>query len=126
MTTINEDLAELRSLKLERDKHKETFDTADHAFKMKQAEVYERMDEDGIESMKVEGVNYVRSATAYGSVQDRDAFVEWAKEHDDSLVEYKERAALINELVRERIDNEEELPPGLGFYTRELVQQRAS
>lgn len=126
MATINEDLEELRRLKMDRDHRKEQFDTADHAFKQKQAEVFERMDEEKIDSMRVDGVNFVRSATAYGTVQDREAFVEWAREHDDGLVEYKERAALINELVRERIDNGEELPPGLGFYTRELIQQRAS
>lgn len=87
-----------------------------------QARVWARMEQEEVESIKVSGRTFVRRApTEYHSMQDEAVFVEWALENDPSLVSYKGNRRLLNQLVRERIDNGEELPPGLGFYTREIV-----
>ena len=87
-----------------------------------QARVWARMEQEEVDSIKVGGKTFVRrEPTAYHSMQDEGAFVEWALEHDPSLVAYKAQRRLLNALVRERLDNGEPLPPGVGFYTREIV-----
>lgn len=94
---------------------------------MQQAAVYAYMEEYDIESMKVDDLTFIRTAPReFATVQDREAFVEWAMRNDASLVAMKEEKRLLNQLVRERIDNGEELPPGIGFYTREIVSIRTS
>ena len=123
---IKDALSKLKALKEHRDAAKEVFSQAENEFKQFQTEVWDFMDENKIDGMKVDGVNFVKTATAYASVQDRDEFREWAKENDESLIELKERSALLNALVRERLDNEEELPPGVGMYVREVISQRAA
>jgi hypothetical protein len=69
-------------------------------------------------------VQYVRKATIYGLVQDMHAFTEWCKQDPDRAGDFLKEAVeagRINEMVRGMIDSGEELPPGLGFYTREYV-----
>lgn len=88
--------------------------------------VLEHMEQQDVPSIKVGNLNYIRAKTIYPTVQDRDAFIQWAAENDESLTEVKERKAQIGELVRERIDNGEVLPPGLGFYVKEYVSKRAA
>lgn len=124
MTTIAEDAATLKELK---DLATEMTKAADEAkAQAKHAEqlFFARMEQEGYDSLKVRGTNFVRAATIYGQVQDREAFIKWAEENAPELLELKERAALVNELVRERMDTGEILPDGLGFYAREYVSQR--
>jgi hypothetical protein len=59
---------------------------AESEFKKFQTDVWDFMDENKIDGMKVDGVNFVKTATAYASVQDRDEFREWAKVNDDLWV----------------------------------------
>lgn len=88
-----------------------------------QAEVFSIMRDRGLLTVKAEDASYSRKATIYGHVQDRDAFIAWVKEQglDEEMLVQKEKGQPLNELVRSMIDNGEELPPGLGFYTREYV-----
>ena len=86
----------------------------------------QRLEQDGVDSIRVDGVLFVPAETTYGTIQDRSAFIEWAKENAPEMFEEKERSGLVNELVRERLDNGEPLPPGVGFYVREYVSQRAA
>lgn len=78
------------------------------------------------------GKLYTPAKTVYGKIDDRAAFLEWARaqEGDDAdgetLYEVKERKQLVSELVRERLDNDEPLPPGIGFYVKEYVSVTAS
>ena len=117
---------EARQLKLARDEAQAQFKSLDAQYKKLQEDIIEDMEHEGVDSMKVDGINFVPAETQYGQVQDRQAFVEWAKENDEELIEYKERGQLVNELVRERLDNGEELPPGLTFYVRQYVGQRSA
>lgn len=87
---------------------------------------FERLEEEGVDSIKVGGTNFVKAETSYGQVQDRAAFIAWCEENKPELVELKERKALVNELVREHLDDGSELPPGLGFYVKQYVSQRAA
>lgn len=88
-----------------------------------QAEVFNIMRERRILTHKAEDASYSRKSTIYGHVQDRDAFVQWCRENelDEDILVLKEKGQPLNELVRSRIDNGEELPPGIGFYAREYV-----
>lgn len=126
MTSIQQDLTELSKLRKKKDADKLKATTSETAFKKKQAIVFERMRVEEIGSMKYRGTNFVPAATVYAQIQDRAAFIEWAKENDSSLLQEKERDELLNALVRERLDNEEELPPGVGFRVREYIGQRAA
>lgn len=126
MANLTEELKELRQLRERKEDAKAEADIAKAEYDAKQAEVLERMKEEGVESMKTDGVLFSPGGTPYGQVQDSEAFIEWAQEQDENLLEQKPRKELINQLVREHLDNGAPLPPGLGFYVREFVSQRAS
>ncbi len=125
-TSLTNDLKRLRELKLAKDKAKKTAESLDAKFKEVQATVLERMESMGVEQMKVGGVLFVPTHTTYASIQDRTEFVEWAQANDPELIEYTERAQVLNQLVRERLDNGQPLPEGCGFYVREGISQRAA
>jgi len=126
MTTLTDELHELRDLKAARDDAKEAFEDAEATFKDKQRALLERMDDEGCESQRVDGTTFTPVKQQYGTVQDREAFVEWAEANDPELIERKERGSLLNQLVRERLDNGQGLPEGVGFYTREYISMRNS
>lgn len=125
-SSLNQDAAALREMKLARDEAKAQYEDLDKQFKSAQAELLERMEEEGCEGTKVDGTNFVPTKTIYGQVQDRSAFVEWAQENEPELLEPKERKELINELVRQKLDDGEPLPPGLNFRVQEYISQRAA
>lgn len=126
MPTLSQELIALRKRRAEYDRKRKSAEAAEDVFKKAQARLYERMEAESVQSMKVDGTLFVRSETAYATTQDREAFVEWAENHDSGLIEMKERAALLNQLIREKLDNGEELPPGVGYYVRQVVSQRAA
>jgi hypothetical protein len=126
MTSISQDATHVANLKANYERAKKEADDAERAFKEAQMALYERMEHEDIGSLKVGNINFVRAETAYGTVQDRAAFVKWALEERPELVEHRERAALINELVRESLNDGTPLPPGLGFYVRQYVSQRSA
>lgn len=128
MPTVQQDLRELRKLKADRDKKKEAFSAAEDKFKRKQYEVYARMEAEGIGSTTDTrlGIQFVPAETVYATIQDRSEFVDWAKANDVELVKEDAREDLLNQLVRERLDNGEPLPPGVGFRVRQYISQRAA
>lgn len=124
MATLSEDAARLRELRHHYDRAKADADAYKQELDAAEQRLFERMEHERVDSIRVDGTNFVRAATTYGQVQDRADFVRWAEEEMPELVEKKERKALINEIVRERIDTGEPLPPGLGFYVKQYVSQR--
>lgn len=126
MASLTQELRGLRKLRLDRDRKKDTYEAAEAKYKAKEREVYERMEQEEVGSTSVAGVNFVPASTTYAHIQDRSEFIAWAKENDESLLQEKERADLLNQLVRERLDNGEPLPPGLGLRVREYISQRAA
>lgn len=125
-TSLTNDLRRLRTLKARRDKAKEKYEADDKEFKDFQRRVFDRMNAEEVESQKVAGTLFVPIETTYAQVQDRQAFIDWAKENEDELIEPKERKELLNALVRQCLDDGEELPPGVTFYNREYISQRAA
>lgn len=87
-----------------------------------QADLYESMSNMGMESTRIDGTSYARKETIYATVQDRDAFVEWARDHGmEDLTKTVEEKARLSEIVRERIDTGQELPPGVHWYGKQYI-----
>lgn len=124
--TIEERAKDLRAKKQDYEAKKEAADIAKLEFKMAQSELLEYMDANDIEGVKTDGVNFVPTKTFYGQITDRRAFVEWAQENDDELLEPKERKSILNERVRQLLDDGEEFPPGMSFRVEEYISQRSS
>lgn len=126
MRTIQQDAAVVRELKLRVEKAKIDYDNANLDFKRAQQALFDRMEAEDTQSIKAGNVLYVRSETIYGQVQDEDEFLRWAEENAPELFGPKPRKKLVNELVRERINAGDPLPPGVGFYADQYVSQRAN
>lgn len=126
MSTLVEDAARLREIEAEVGDLESTLKDLKAKAVQAEQDLFERMEQEHVESIKTNGVLYVPVETNYGQVQDRAAFVEWAEDEMPELLERKERKKLVNELIRERLDAGDEIPPGLGFYTKEYVSQRGS
>lgn len=123
---LDQALRNLRALKLKRDEAKATFESLDDNFKHEQFKLIERMKSAGVESTRIDGINFVPTETIYAQVQDRTELVAWAEEHAPELIESRERKELLNQEVRRRIDDGDGMPPGLSFYVREYISQRAA
>lgn len=139
MPHTNEELRALGHLKDRLDAANAAKKQAENEHKRHQWECFRRMEEEGIESMRVDGVTYSPVGKPYAQEQDRTKFVDWCNEvvHeyvDDygetvtvrrapELIEYKPRMEQCNALVREYLDDNVELPPGLGYYDREYISQ---
>jgi len=123
---VEERAKDLREKKLDFEEKKEAADIAKMEFKQAQAELLEYMDANEIEGVKTDGINFVPTKTIYGQITDRKAFIRWAEENDDELIEPKERKSVLNERARQLIDDGEEFPPGMGFRVDEYISQRSA
>lgn len=124
--TVEERAKDLREKKQDYEEKKEAADIAKMEFKQAQAELLEYMDANDIEGVKTDGINFIPTKTVYGQITDRNAFIAWAEENDDELIEPKERKSVLNERARQLIDDKEEFPPGMGFRVEEYVSQRSA
>lgn len=126
MVDILDQARELREKRLARDEAKAEFDLKEKDFKEAQAALFARFRDEKSGGVKVDGIGFTPVETTYGTIQDRSVFIEWAEAHDPELVKRVEAKDRLNELVRRHHDDGEPLPPGVGFYTREYVSQRAA
>lgn len=122
--TIQEEAKQLKKLKLEAKTLKSEADKAELAFRTAERKLWERMQAEETGSIKVAGTNFVPQSTVYAQIQDREAFVAWAKENSPELIQEQERKALLNELVNDRLALGQALPDGLGYYCKEYISQR--
>lgn len=126
MATLKQDLIRLRKLKAEDRAAKEKYDAAHGAFKEWEAHCQERMKNEETDALRADGTLFTPVEKVYATVQDRSAFVAWALANEPELIQHKEVGELLNALVRNALDNGEEMPEGVGFYTRDYISQRAS
>lgn len=125
--TLEEQIRELAKLRAEKDRTRKEADDAKLAYDVAHLALWERMDGSGVGSVEIDGKLYSKVAPQpYGTVADKAALRRWAVDEGNmpELFEAEPRAQLINELVRLRIDNGEELPPGINFYVKNTVSQR--
>lgn len=123
--TIPQEAKQLRELKHEAKEADDLARSLKAEVRRRELALKERMEEQDIDGVKVDGSSFVPTETIYGQVQDRSQFVAWAIENAPELVEYKERGELINSLARETLDDNGEFPPGLGFRVKEYISVRA-
>ena len=83
-----------------------------------------RMEDEGAESMRVDGTNYTPAQTDYCKIQDKQVFVEWAVENAPELIAPEPRKKLINERMRQYLDSGQALPPGIDFFPRQYISKR--
>lgn len=125
-TTLAHDCTTLAALK---DIEKDLTAQAKEAKKTRESaerNLITRMEAEECRSFRTpDGSLFVPTQTVYAQVQDRAAFVEWAEQNEIELLEKTERKALCSELVRERLDNNEPMPPGMGYYIKEYVSRTA-
>lgn len=119
--TLEERIKHVAELKERAAFLKEHAEQAAEAFAKAQDELWDYMDAQNITSIKIDGRNHVRRGTIYGSINDKQRFVAWAQEHAPELLAPEPRKKLINELVRQRIDNNEPLPDGVTWHVRKYV-----
>lgn len=95
---------------------------ADNEMKRFQAELWLDMADAGMTSFGTAKGQFVRKSTTYGTIKDREAYLRWCDENGlDDLYKPVEDDGRLNELVRARLDTQEELPPGVDFYTRDYI-----
>lgn len=120
---LSQMLEKLHELGKEKDRLSRELKDAERDFKQYQDKCIVMMERENVSSQKSGGVQFVKSATVFAQVQDREEFIRWAEENDPTLTESRERKAILNALVREHIDNGEPLPPGVGHYEREVIRR---
>jgi hypothetical protein len=116
LDTLHELKQDMKVKGLIADEAKKRYQEYEHA-------VFQEMTAAGMTGFKSETAGYSAKSTIYANVQDSEAFEAWCAENgltEDFLKSAPEKARL-NELVRERLDNGEELPPGVGWYPRNYI-----
>lgn len=112
---FQDELDKLRDLKRRRDVAVKAGEELDAEYRERRDELYFAMEEAGLTSVGTDQGKYVRQKPAPKPViQDRKAFIDWALEHRPGLVQTAEQRKALNAFVREQVDNEAGLPPGLG------------
>lgn len=130
MKPLPEDLLALGRLRKKEDilKRRQKQATLDRA--RFEQDLYERMVNEGWtpndSGVRLGGVSYAPQRTDYAVVQDQAEFEEYALANDPSLLEQKVRKAELNRVVREKLDNNEPMPPGLGYYTKTYVSTKGA
>ena len=124
--TLTDQAIELQHIKEARDNAKHTYDDLQAKFQAAKFALLDRMEDEKCDGIKAAGTNFVPTQITFAQVQDRSAFVEWAEDHAPELIEARERKGLLNQRVRELLDNGEPFPPGLGFYNDRNISQRSA
>ena len=121
--TIPGELEHVRALKKKAKASKDQADADAKAYKEAENRLWHRMQESGMTGHKTTDANFVRKSTIYAQVQDIEQFAEWCRENDvtDEFVKEAPQKDRLNELVRQRIDDGQTLPDGVGWYSRDYI-----
>jgi hypothetical protein len=95
--------------------------------------VYDRMIAEGWEpnesSFNRNGIRFRPKSVPYATVQNIDLLLPWLREHEGHIPDSPENGLAkihlskgeLNRIVREKLDNNEKLPPGLGAHIKTEV-----
>jgi len=125
MSTLSEDCKHMQALFEEATRLDKLAKEVRAEAKEAEAQLMERMEQEDCDSHSTGGKLYTKVVTNYHVIQDRAAFEEWAASYDEELLEVKPKGDLLNALIRQRLDDGEPLPPGLGFYPKEYISKTA-
>lgn len=91
-------------------------------------ETYNRMLDEGFEpgesSVKIDGVLYEPHSQPFAQVTNKKLLLEYLEGNTSILIAKNPSKAELNQLVREKLDNGEELPPGLSWYEKTRIGAR--
>lgn len=114
-----------------RDEAKVTLENAEKEYRELEAEVWEEFEESPLTgTLKIDlgdglgEVGFLAQETHFGRIIDSDAALEYFENRAlvEEYTEPKITMARVNELVRDRIEQGESMPPGIDFYTRRPVK----
>jgi hypothetical protein len=120
----------LIELRVAYDETKVAHDTAKAEYREYEKELYEQMEHGPLKgSRKIDlggefgTVTFTPRATPYGRIINRDEAVAYFEERGelDTMIQDEVIARRLNELVKERLETGETLPPGVDFYYRRGV-----
>lgn len=123
---LSEQCQNYAELKAEAKQAKAEYEDLEKQRKRAEFDLLERMEQEECDGHKTGAFNYVPQETPFAVVQDRAEFIKWAEANDPELIEPHERKKLLNQEVRKHLDDGKPLPPGLGFYVKRVVSQRAA
>lgn len=123
--TESEMFARLGELRDKMKADKDAYEASKEEHDRFQHTVFQYMKERGTTSYGTEDEQWVRKSTRYATITNRDAFIKWAEDHGlvEEFTQRKEVSARLNELVRQRLDDNEDMPPGVDYYDREYVSR---
>lgn len=86
-------------------------------------DLFHYMQRNGLDAVAAGGHMFAPRSTTLGVVNDQAAFEQWLMENDlyDEYIRTEPQKARLNEMIRERIDNQQELPPGTNAYAKEYI-----
>lgn len=120
-------LAELRE---ERDRTKKEADAAEKEYRAKESELYAELEEGGIRGRQefdfggdLGTIKFQRRSTIYGRVENKETARKaiQAMGLDEELLTPTVALGRLNERVRDWLESGQELPEGIGFYTRDGI-----
>lgn len=125
---LREELTKLRAMKIKATELNKQADEAKRDRDDQERLCLELMEAaDNTESLRFNGTLFsAQRDKSFAVIQDRAAFTEWAKANAPDLVREVENKTPLNQLVKAALDDGEELPPGIGFYTKESISMRSS
>lgn len=124
MTTVAQDIRVCETLKSIADRLTKQADVAKAMENEAWHDLAVRMQDEEIDGQTTRGYNYVPEVKTHAVVQDKEAFVRWARAHAPEMITGEPRRKLINEKVEQCLDSGQPLPPGLGYYPEPKVSRR--
>jgi hypothetical protein len=120
---LGERLDRLAELKATEKDLKRQYDDAKGERERWEQDTYDLMRETQNLSVRRPKGSFSAKSTVYAAVNDPEAFMAWVREQglEDEFLVTKEAKGRLNELVREKLDNKEPLPPGVQWYPDEYV-----
>lgn len=91
-------------------------------------ELYEKMKNIGIDQFRNIEFGLISCAnTLYGKIDDLDLASEWLKEEGlfEEILQYTPKKARVNELLKKRIEEGLDIPPGFNYYVTKSISCRA-
>lgn len=88
-----------------------------------EAELFGVMDDLGLTSLNTRQHTFVPKTTVRSYVTNAEEFRRWLEENDlvSEFLKDEPQKARLNELVRDRLDRKQELPPGVAWYPQQYI-----
>lgn len=119
---INERLNHLRHLKRVAKTKADEASSAKSEMEEYQHQLFQDMRASNLYSAKTDQGQFSLKSTIYPTIQNREEFIAWCHEHGmDDYVQEVEAKGRLGEMVRQRLDDGEELPPGVHYYVKEYI-----